>query len=244
MLGSPRKRLRHWADEHLFAKPGHLRSTEPLFTFTFDDVPRSACVVGGRILEEARVRGTFYVVGKLSEKGGLHATFDDLAALHARGHHIACHTYSHEHGSQISARAICLDAARNRALLSQKVSAPIEDFAWPAGEVNRIAKRSLRNIYRSIRCTRPGINSGRVDLACLRAVSLYGPTFSRERVLTWMRRCADLRGWLIFYTHDVKEPAGRVGTSPEDLSWLLKECTELGRVLTVREGRERVVLRS
>src|SRR5258708_35453756 len=40
-----------------------LRNGQPLVTFTFDDVPASACHVGALIIERYGARGTYYVSG-------------------------------------------------------------------------------------------------------------------------------------------------------------------------------------
>jgi hypothetical protein len=71
---------------------------QPLVSFTFDDVPASACREGAAILEAHGVRATYYVCaggrGAASPCGRL-ASADDIAALASRGHEIGCHTYSH-----------------------------------------------------------------------------------------------------------------------------------------------------
>ena len=40
-------------------------TTEPVVTFTFDDVPDSALFKGASILEKHELRGTFYIAGGL-----------------------------------------------------------------------------------------------------------------------------------------------------------------------------------
>ncbi len=41
-----------------------MRAGPPMVTFTFDDVPASACELGASILERHGARGTFYVAGR------------------------------------------------------------------------------------------------------------------------------------------------------------------------------------
>ena len=68
-------------------------------TFTFDDVPASACDLGARILERHGARGTFYVAGRgcgsANAGGPLRATIGQLRTIWANGHEIGCHTFSH-----------------------------------------------------------------------------------------------------------------------------------------------------
>jgi hypothetical protein len=52
------------------------------------------------------------------------------------------------------------------------------------------------------------------------------------------------KGWLIFYTHGVEDPPGRMHTRPDDLAWLLRQCASRGLVLNVREARERLLPRA
>ena len=51
--------LARWSRSKVLA----MRSGRPMVTFTFDDVPASACERGARILEQHGARGTFYVAG-------------------------------------------------------------------------------------------------------------------------------------------------------------------------------------
>ena len=55
---------------------------QPMVTFTFDDVPASACEIGARILEQHGERGTFYVAaqacGKVNSGRTSAASIDQL----------------------------------------------------------------------------------------------------------------------------------------------------------------------
>jgi peptidoglycan/xylan/chitin deacetylase (PgdA/CDA1 family) len=55
-----------------------MRNREPMISFTFDDFPRSALHVAGRILEDHGIAGTYYVslglMGTLTpDRGNVHA---------------------------------------------------------------------------------------------------------------------------------------------------------------------------
>ncbi len=67
-------------------------------TFTFDDVPKTACIAGAPILERYDARGTYYIasglVGKPSPLGSMFDA-EDLINIHESGHEIAGHTFSH-----------------------------------------------------------------------------------------------------------------------------------------------------
>ena len=71
---------------------------QPLISFSFDDFPRTALTVGGTILQEAGVRGTYYAApGLMNTLNDLGSQFrrEDLLDLLAAGHELASHTYSH-----------------------------------------------------------------------------------------------------------------------------------------------------
>ena len=237
--GSPRARLRGLLHERLFARRARWRSSHPVYSVSFDDAPASACDVGARLVEEAGGRATFYAAGQLAEKGrdAGYADLADLRALAARGHHIGCHSYTHTGLRDQCAAALRWDAARNRQVLSDALDgAAVEDFAWPYGETSLAAKRHLLVSYRTLRTTNPGLHSGRFDRGALRAVALYGPRFSRERALRWIERAAARKAWLIFYTHGVDTQTDQHGTHPEDLAWILRECSARGALQTVRDA--------
>ena|ERR1700738_3477530 len=75
-----------------------LLNKTPMVSFTFDDIPKSAATTGARLLDEHGARGTFYVSGGVvgsSSPNWEMTDADNILALHARGHEIGCHTFSH-----------------------------------------------------------------------------------------------------------------------------------------------------
>src|SRR5439155_9632853 len=72
----------------------------PLISFSFDDFPRSAWLVGGEILNRFGLAGTYYaslgLAGKETPSGHIFAA-GDLKSLLDRGHELGCHTFSHCH---------------------------------------------------------------------------------------------------------------------------------------------------
>jgi peptidoglycan/xylan/chitin deacetylase (PgdA/CDA1 family) len=240
--GNPRARLRARIQESFFARRTRWRASRPVYSITFDDAPASAGDTGARLVEEAGGRATFYVAGRwvLDGREAGFLDLDDLRGLAARGHQIACHSYTHAGLRGQGAEGLCWDTARNRLLLADAVGdAAVEDFAWPYGEASLRAKRHLLHSYRSLRTTHPGIHSGRFDVGALRSVALYGPEFSREAILLWIERAAARCGWLVFHTHGVEAQPDGNGTRCEDLTWVLNECSARGELCTLREARSR-----
>jgi len=213
----------------------------PVFSFTFDDIPASAAGAGARLLEDAGVRGTFYVAPGLAgtpEPGSPddpRATLDEVAALHARGHEIGCHSFSHRRrAAWDSPDDLAADCARAREVLSGAIGGtPIQHFSYPYGEHSLATKRLLGNDYATLRLTEGGLNLGRTDVRMLRAESLYSEGLDRVSMARMIDRCAAEGGWLVFYTHGVLPRPNRVGISPDDLAWAIERCRGRGEILTV-----------
>lgn len=98
------------------------RNAPPMVTFTFDDVPASACTIGVRILERYGARGTFYVAagecGTARPGLPLRASIDQLKTIWENGHEIGCHTHSHPAVSRISFDQLDLELDRNQSVLT------------------------------------------------------------------------------------------------------------------------------
>src|SRR5277367_2947024 len=81
-------------------REARIENDRPYVSFTFDDFPKTALTVGGKILEDSGARGTYYaapgLMGTISEVG-LNFDKEDLQQLIASGHELGNHTYSHVH---------------------------------------------------------------------------------------------------------------------------------------------------
>ncbi len=191
----------------------------PIITFTFDDFPRSALTVGGRILESFSIRATYYVASSLmNTRNNLGEQFrhEDLCALLDREHELAAHTFSH-----LSARRVPLDAFRSDVKKGQRAIEQITgrassgNFAYPYGDATLRAKRNLGTACTSCRGTSPGLNGPYVDLNLLRANSLYGDVDRAQAAKKLILENEAQRLWLIFYSHDVSPTPSPFGCTPE-----------------------------
>jgi peptidoglycan/xylan/chitin deacetylase (PgdA/CDA1 family) len=188
-----------------------------VITFTFDDFPGSALHVGGRILMDHGVRGTYYV--SMSLEGVLwHGRpgwrSSDLEKLLEDGHELGCHTYSH-----IDCRTLTQDELSRDLELNKKHYQPflryqtVSSFAYPFGLINARAKRVVADHFATARHIRPGINHTLFDLAELRANAIT-PDLPLRTVRNLIRRCQECKGWLILFTHDVDLDPSPWGCSP------------------------------
>ncbi len=190
----------------------------PLISFSFDDFPRTAYTVGAPILKNFGARGTYYVSAGLMNKVndlGEQYHLEDLQDLVVQGHELGSHTFSH-----LSCRAVPLPTFRDdlkkgrQAIRELSGLADSGNFAYPYGHLTLRAKKTLGPDLVSCRSTIGGINGPEVDLNLLRANRLYGgiDEFAEVQRLIWENE--ERRGWLIFYSHDVRPQPSRFGCTP------------------------------
>jgi peptidoglycan/xylan/chitin deacetylase (PgdA/CDA1 family) len=226
------------------SKPLVLRNARPVVTFTFDDVPASACEVGARILEQRGARATFYVAGgscgTANPGGSLRASVDQLRKVWADGHEIGCHTYSHPAVRYMSLAEIGIELDRNQAAL-RKINSNIvpRNFAYPFGDMSLRTKRYLETRFDSCRSSHAGLNTTVADLGALNAWPLQNASLDRAKIAELIAETVQSCGWLIFHSHDVTEQPNIYGVSPGLLEWAVGTAKHSGCVLaTVAEGLE------
>lgn len=213
-----------------WARVVHRRALEsmidrPLVSITFDDAPLSAVEAGARVLEEEGVRGTFYACAGLDRRDGPMGVYGDTpgySALSARGHEIACHTYSHLDCGQATGSAILADVERNAEALSAAGLA-LRNFAYPYGDVSPQAKAALQERFATLRGLHPGLVRRGSDLNLLPAVGIEGPD-GEAHAAGWIDRALAGRAWLILYTHDVRPAPSAWGCTPDALRRLIRRA--------------------
>ncbi len=235
-LGTARRKVLN----HFCSRPVSLGEAGPIVSFSFDDFPRSAYTVGGSVLQNHGVRGTYYVTPSLRDKTnnlGEQYRLEDVHNLMEQGHELGSHTLTH-----LSCWSVPLDRFREdanegrKAILDQMVVADSGNFAYPYGAVTLRAKKALGRVMRSCRGTTPGINGPRVDLNLLRANSLYGEIARLESMRRLIEQNAEKKGWLIFYTHDVSSRPSRFGCTPALLEAVVSFATKKSaRIATVHQ---------
>lgn len=235
-------RLARFAARNLYRRRVEALNDNALVSFTFDDIDATAASMGARILEGLGVRGTFYVAGRYCEESSEHGPYASLRAcreLAERGHEIGCHTYAHEPVRRLSARALLADVEHNsRILIGEGSAAKLESFAFPYNAPTLTGKRVLQRRFSSCRGGVPGINSGHIDLAFLRAVELTDMGSAQALIDEAVAR----RGWLIFFTHDVRSAPSRYGCTPDLLSSAVAASIRSGATIaTVRDAVRKVL---
>jgi peptidoglycan/xylan/chitin deacetylase (PgdA/CDA1 family) len=231
MLERLRRRWRGEVAMRAARVPARLRLARPGVSITFDDFLASSATTGAAVLEAAGVRGTFYANGgTIGVQGELGPVGDEalLRRVHAAGHEIGCHTYSHAELYDLDAAATAEELERNALWLERRLGHRPSTFAYPYGHAPMRAKRVAARFHRAARSVMPGINHGELDLAYLRAVPLESPRQDRARLARYIAEAARQNAWLVFYAHDVQDDPTLYGVTPEDLDWVVRTSLAAG----------------
>ena len=214
------------------AAPVTVRVDQPILTMTFDDFPHSAATTGAEIVEAAGGRAGFYACTTMLQDEGSPADMfraRDIADLLARGHEVGAHGHGHLDFSRTPAHQVREDLARNLSILSDLgVRPPVASFAYPFGETDMATKRLVAARFATARGIAAGINEGRVDRAQLRAAELTPEDWTHRRAADLIEQAARGQGWLILFTHDVREDPGPWGITPAALRALMRQARDAG----------------
>ncbi|MDO8735269.1 MAG: polysaccharide deacetylase family protein [Elusimicrobiota bacterium] len=109
-----------------------LYSDDKIISLTFHDGPNPKSTPQLlKILDEANVKATFFVVGKMAEK------YPELVKeIHKRGHQIASHTYNHKNLTTLSITEVISELSRTRLLIKDITGVDTYLFTPPGGHYN------------------------------------------------------------------------------------------------------------
>jgi peptidoglycan/xylan/chitin deacetylase (PgdA/CDA1 family) len=222
-----------------YRRPVSLAGRGPLVSFTFDDFPRTAFSVGGAILERFGTRGTYYVAAGLTntsnELGELFGE-NDLHSLLEAGHEVGSHTLNHSSCRSLSSSAFRAEVEKGVNAVEHLTACASINFSYPYGHFSLATKKALRSCVASARSILPGINGPEIDLNQLRANCLYGDIDVVPSVKNLILQSVERKGWLIFYTHDVRPKPSEYGCTPELFELTVEEAVRSGsRILTVQQ---------
>jgi peptidoglycan/xylan/chitin deacetylase (PgdA/CDA1 family) len=232
------RRASHRIARHLPLAPIVMRNSEPLVTFTFDDVPASAHATGGPMIEAHGARATFYIAtGLLRKRSDYWKVVGpaEIADLHLRGHEIALHSHMHGPAWSLDARSFAEDLQRNREMLASIApNAGARNFAYPFGQCTLARKHQLSRLVRSSRSIYAGVNRRILDPHYIRSTELCDARLTPERLEAYLDQTRRTRGWLVFCLHDVADTPSPHGCSRRLLSRALEAAARRGlRVVTL-----------
>lgn len=223
--------------------PSPAGAGRPMVSFSFDDAPVSAFHTGADILEARGVRGTYFVAAGLAgtDAGlGVCGAREDMVRVAARGHEIACHTFSHLDCGRADGAAVEADIALNQQVLVDWGLPEAETFAYPYGDVAAPAKRVAGRRFRLSRALHHGVVERGADLNQAPAVGIEGDA-GEALAAQWLDRARARSAWLILFTHGVEAEPPRFGVSAAALARLVDKALLNGfEVVTVAEGARRL----
>jgi peptidoglycan/xylan/chitin deacetylase (PgdA/CDA1 family) len=236
-------KLRRRLARALVRRPAHVALERPMVSFSFDDAPVSATTTGARILEERGWRGTYFVAAGLARQDGPMGTYGadaDTVRLFQAGHEIACHTFSHLDCGKADGATVVADVDRNQAALRALGLPASTTFAYPYGDVSPAAKRVLNGRYAVLRALHHGVITSGTDLNQAPAVGIEGED-GEAVAARRLDEAARRKGWLVLFTHDVREAPSPFGCTPQVLERLADKARAMGfDVVTLAEGARRI----
>lgn len=227
----------------LIQKRADLKLSEPVVSFTFDDVPDSGFINGGGILGKYGYKGTFYIsLGLLDRADGPYFNQNLIAKTFSEGHEIGCHTFNHIRLFNASKNDVITDLSRNEDRIKDFLPGfKFTNFSYPYGEQSFHSRLILRGKYKSARGIKGGINSSHLDLLSLKAVALYENVLPIEKAFDRIDEAIRLKSWLIFYTHDVTDKHTIIGCTPDYFEKVVKYCSDKRvEVLTVDQVLKKI----
>lgn len=121
--------------ERFIRGEGELRDGSVLVTM--DDGYSSVLHIAAPILQRHGIPSVCYVttgfMGKASTSGERYLTWDEVEALPAAGVTVGSHAHTHRSMGHLSFAEALDEAQRSKALLEQRILAPVRSFAYPFG---------------------------------------------------------------------------------------------------------------
>jgi len=222
-----------------------LRNAQPIVSFSFDDFPRSALTAGGSILRKYNACGTYYTAMGLlgiSNHEGDHFDTQDLRDLLRAGHELGSHTYGHSSALTSPVAEFQADVLRGESEVAsvRGTSAP-GNFAYPFGDVTFASKPAIGSRLCSCRGIRGGVMAPFADLNLLLANRIYSNGFDFAAIERLIAENQKRLGWLIFYTHDVRENPSDYGCTPSQFESVVRAAAHGGaRILTVAQALDAI----
>jgi glycosyltransferase involved in cell wall biosynthesis/peptidoglycan/xylan/chitin deacetylase (PgdA/CDA1 family) len=231
------------AASFVYRRPFLISPLRPLISFTFDDFPRSALLVGGAILNRVGLAGTYYaslgLAGRETASGQIFSS-DDLTTLFEQQHELGCHTFSHFDSWETDPGAFEASILENRAALSELFpGAEFQSFAYPISLPRPLTKSRIADYFLSCRGGGQTFNVGTVDLNQLSAYFLEKTHGDFQAIKDLIDHNRQACGWLILATHDISDNHTPYGCTPEFFENVVQYAIRSGaQIVPVLEALE------
>ena len=217
----------------------------PLISFTFDDFPQSALHIGGAILKNQGLSGTYYaslgLLGSDAPAGRL-CTSEDVAIAVQQGHELGCHTYSHCHSWNTHSKEFEQALIQNQTALATIIpGASFRSFSYPISLPRPSVKRVCAKHFACCRGGGQASNLGNADLNQLSAFFLEKVGGNLQPIRDVIEQNHREKGWLIFATHDISSRPSPFGCTPEFFREVVQCAVDSGaRILPVANALDTI----
>ncbi len=209
------------------------RAGRGVLSITFDDIPRSAWINGGRILRQHGLRATYYLSGDLCGtvfEGREQYRREDVPEIVAAGHEIGSHLFHHVSTLGLSPGKMRQEITRNDDFLQEVIGPDFlpQSFAYPYGEISVSAKWLCNRRFTSSRSVMEGLNGSGADRDQLRIVPIDNIFASATDWTSLMETVARDGAWAIALAHGVDDTGHAFSCPPDRLEAIIQQALAAG----------------
>ncbi|MBI5456466.1 polysaccharide deacetylase family protein [Candidatus Kaiserbacteria bacterium] len=218
-------------------QPGQF--TEGMVSLTFDDSWTTQYTNALPILQQAGVKGTFYLTTQpIQEAWNTFMTPNQVKDIAQKGHEIAGHTITHADLTTLSQSAINREIKNSKTYLQNLTGQAVSSFAHPYGAVNNTVKNLLKLAgYTSAR----GIDYESLNLSTSDKYDLKSMCIETSNPVSEIKAQIDgakaNKQWFILCIHEVKDGGDQYTMTPAKFQEVVNYIKSVGiKVVTVKEG--------
>ena len=165
---------------------------------------------------------------------------DDLTMLLEQGHELGCHTYSHCHSWETKPAAFEESVLENRAALRRIIpKGKFRNFSYPITLPRPMTKARITDYFLCCRGGGQALNVGKVDLNQVSAYFLEKGRHNAQAIKNLIDQNRQVRGWLIFATHDISDIPTPFGCTPDLFEQVVEYVVKSGaQILSVIKALE------
>lgn len=195
---------------------------EPLISITFDDGWKSIYTVATPLLQQYGIHSTQYILSGTEQYPG-YMSWSQVDNVKKAGHEIACHSISHPDLTTIEDTELERQLQGCQTDMSQRLGAPITNFASPYGSYNAHTIDAIKKVYKSQRningVIADGISDADVNLPSnFDRYNIIGVTIRRETTIAELQQLvaytAARNGWLVLVYHQADDGPSQYGIDP------------------------------
>lgn len=244
------KKIHYHLQAHNCSKKSKAIGTSgPIISFCFDDFPVSAFENGLPVLNNYRVKATFYIslglTGEMTHTGKI-ASYNMVSQLLSQDHEIGCHTFDHVNAWETPQGQYKESICRNKTLFQKEFPGFImHTFAYPYGSATCKTKKIVEKYFECGRGTYWGVNAKTIDLNILKSCHLSCTRATVQDKFAIIKKEIDKtvkrKAWTLFYIHDVQDTPTDCGCPPDFLDMVIQTVFEYTiPVLPVHAAYEKI----